>query len=130
MLRWAIFAFSAFAVYATQLTIDPAAVNNPTQEEIAFGASGSSVLRAQILLARAHFSCGEIVGKFGGNLQKTVSAYQEERKLPVTGIVDAATWQALQADLAPPLIAYTVTTEDLKDPFVPIPSKLMAQAKL
>jgi lipoprotein-anchoring transpeptidase ErfK/SrfK len=130
MPRWVSFAFSAVALYAAQITIDPGAVNNPAQEEIAFGASGSGVLRAQILLARAHFSCGEIDGKFGSNLQKAVSAFQEERKLQVTGTVDAATWKALQSDVAPALISYTVTTEDLKDPFVPIPSKLMAQAKL
>ena len=130
MLRWASFAFSAFAVYAAQISIDPAAVNNPAQEEIALNASGAGVLRAQILLARTHFSCGEIDARFGGNLQKAVRAFQEERKLPVTGTVDAATWQALQTDLAPPLVSYTVTPDDLKTPFVPIPSKLMAQAKL
>jgi lipoprotein-anchoring transpeptidase ErfK/SrfK len=130
MPRWVSFAFSAVALYAAQITIDPGAVNNPAQEEIAFGASGSGVLRAQILLARVHFSCGEIDGKFGSNLQKAVSAFQEQRKLPVTGALDAATWNALQSDLAPALISYTVTTEDLKDPFVPIPSTLMAQAKL
>ena len=130
MPRWVSFAFSAVALYAAQITIDPAAVNNPAQEEIAFGASGSGVLRAQILLARAHFSCGEIDGRFGSNLQKAVSAFQEERKLPVTGTVDAATWKALQADVAPALISYTVTPEDLKDPFVPIPATLKAQAKL
>src|SRR5205823_586733 len=130
MLGWASFAFSVVAVYAAQITIDPAAVNNPAQEEVVFGASGSGVLRGQILLARAHFSCGEIDGRFGSNLQKAVSAFQEERKLAVTGSFDAATWKALQADLAPALVSYTVTTEDLKDPFVHIPSTLMAQAKL
>ena len=130
MPRWVSFAFTAVAVYAAQITIDPGAVNNPAQEEIALGATGSGVLRAQILLARAHFSCGEIDGKFGSNLQKAVGAFQEERKLPVTGAVDAATWKAIQGDVAPALISYTVTAEDLKDPFVPIPATLKAQAKL
>ncbi len=130
MPRWVSFAFTAVAVYAAQITIDPGAVNNPAQEEIALGATGSGVLRAQILLARAHFSCGEIDGRFGSNLQKAVGAFQEERKLPVTGAVDAATWKAIQGDVAPPLISYTVTAEDLKDPFVPIPATLKAQAKL
>src|SRR5215475_765320 len=107
MLRWANFAFSVAALYAAQLTIDPAAVNNPAQEELALGASGAGVLRGQILLARAHFSCGEIDGRFGSNLQKAVSAFQEQRKLPVTGVLDAATWQSLQSDQAPALISYT-----------------------
>ena len=56
----------------------------------------AAALRAQILLARAHFSCGEIDADFGTNLDKTVRAFQGDRKLPVTGVVDPATWAATQ----------------------------------
>ena len=59
------------------------------------------MLRAQILLDRAHFSCGEIDGEFGTNLEKTVAAFQQERQLPGSRTVDAATWAALNADQAP-----------------------------
>ena len=128
MLRWAF--ILPLALNAAIVPIDPSAVNNPTQEPVAMGAKGAAVLRAQILLARAHFSCGEIDGIFGSNFQKAVNAYQDTRKLPVSGAVDAATWAAINGDTAPPLIEYTVSDEDLKGPFLPIPKDIEAQAKL
>ena len=88
------------------------------------------MVRAQILLARAHFSCGEIDGIFGSNFRKALNAFQGERKLPVTGALDAATWGALNTDTAPALITYTLTADDLKGPFSPIPSDVKDQAKL
>ncbi len=94
------------------------------------GAHGSSVVRAQILLARAHFSCGEIDGDFGTNLLKTVEAFQQDRDLPKTGMVDEATWAALNEDHAPPLMNYTITADDEKGPFAPVPEGMMEQAKL
>ena len=105
-------------------------VNSPNQPEWFPNDQGAGVVRAQILLARAHFACGEIDGTFGSNLQKTVEAFQDDRKLPNTGIVDTATWAALNADGAPVLTTYTITREDEAGPFVSIPAKLMDQAKL
>jgi len=124
------FAFSSFLLHATNVPIDPAAVNNPAQQQLTDGAKGPGVVRAQILLARAHFSCGEIDGVFGSNFQKALNAFQGERKLPVNGTLDDATWNALNADAAPALINYTLTPEDLKGPFTPIPPDVKDQAKL
>ncbi len=131
--RWAIYASSVVALHAaiaTIVAIDPLAVNSPEQTNLADGAKGQGVVRAQILLDRAHFSCGEIDGKFGRNLKKTIAAFQAERELPVTGALDAATWDAINADTAPALTEYTITAEDLKGPFVPIPADMKGKSEL
>jgi lipoprotein-anchoring transpeptidase ErfK/SrfK len=112
------------------VSFDPAAVNNPGQAPVSKGDRGSAAVRAQILLDRARFSCGELDGEFGDNLEKTVAAFQGERKLPVSRSVDAATWAALNGDSAPALTEYTITAEDVKGPFVEIPKEMMDQAKL
>ncbi|MEO8371247.1 MAG: L,D-transpeptidase [Candidatus Solibacter sp.] len=124
-LRWAL-----FLPLVLHAAIDPAVINNPAQNPLAKGTKGAAVVRAQILLARAHFSCGEIDGIFGSNFQKALKAFQEARKLPTTGAVDVATWTAINADAAPPLIEYTLTPDDLQGPFTPIPNDMEAKAKL
>src|SRR5258705_7934619 len=82
-------------------TLAADAINQSNQPAISQNAKGAAVVRAQVLLARAHFSTGEIDAEFGSNLDKTVRAFQGDRGLPVTGVVDAATWAALNADTAP-----------------------------
>src|SRR5258705_4659481 len=74
------------------VTFDASAINAPNQPDTVPGDKGSAVVRAQILLARAHFSCGEIDGHFGSNLRKALSAFQAERNLPPLGSLDAAAW--------------------------------------
>src|SRR5262249_8851699 len=106
--RCATFALSSVLLHATVVPIDPMEVTNPAQPHLVDGAKGAGVVRAQILLARAHFSCGEIDGIFGSNFRKALNAFQGERKLPVTGTLDAATWNLLNADSAPALINYTL----------------------
>jgi lipoprotein-anchoring transpeptidase ErfK/SrfK len=101
------------------------------QPDIRRGDSGPVVMRAQILLDRAHFSCGEIDAEFGSNLEKVVLAFQHERRLPDSGIVDEPTWDALSADQAQPLVSYIISPDDVKGPFAQsIPTGMMDQAKL
>ena len=118
------------AVLQRRPVFDAASIDNPNQPNVAPGNTGSGVVRTQILLGRAHFSSGEIDGNFGSNLSKSLAAYQQERQLPASGIVDRATWAALNADSAPALMDYRISAEDEQGPFVPVPADLMDQAKL
>ncbi len=92
--------------------------------------SGPAVVRLQILLDRAHFSPGQIDGQYGDNLRIALKGYQAVHNLPETGIGDATTWQSLNSDTAPALVAYTITADDLAGPFQKLPADLMQQAKL
>src|SRR6185436_4225433 len=62
---------------------------------------GAVVLRAQVMLDRAHVSSGEIDAAYGANLRKAIEGYQRANDLTVTGSIDAATWSALNVDTAP-----------------------------
>lgn len=108
-----------------------AAINDPqTLEEVRQDSAGSAVVRAQILLDRAHFSPGEIDGHWGDNLRVALAGYQAAHTLNATGMVDQNTWQSLNADTAPALAPYVITPDDVAGPFEKIPAKMLAQAKL
>ena len=112
-------------------SFDPAAVNDTqNHDDVGPAAAGSAVVRLQILLDRAHFSPGEIDGHYGDNLRVALAGYQTAHQLQATGIGDQNTWQLLNKDTAPLLVPYTITPEDVAGPFQPVPSDMMAQAKL
>jgi lipoprotein-anchoring transpeptidase ErfK/SrfK len=91
---------------------------------------GPAVLRAQILLSRAHFSPGEIDGRVGLTMRKDISAFQKARGLPMTGVVSDDTWRALETDSAPAIIQAQIAPEDVAGPFTPVPEDMMEKAKL
>jgi lipoprotein-anchoring transpeptidase ErfK/SrfK len=101
-------------------------LNRPTIDHPAL----ATVLRAQILLSRAHFSVGEIDGFNGLNFRHAIKGFQTAHQIPATGVLNKATLNALNTDSAPALISYTITKTDVAGPFVKIPDDLMAQAAL
>lgn len=88
------------------------------------------LLRAQVLLDRAHFSPGEIDGAYGSNMREALIGFQKTHDLPPSGKLDDATWNALNVDTTPTLLNYTLLDSDVAGPFRPVPDDMMEKAKL
>jgi lipoprotein-anchoring transpeptidase ErfK/SrfK len=73
----------------------------------------------------AHFSPGEIDGKFGENAKKALRAYTEAQQLPNSGAVSNEAWTKLIADNRPVMASYTITEKDVAGPFLrKLPAKM------
>ncbi|HEX4769818.1 MAG TPA: peptidoglycan-binding protein [Bryobacteraceae bacterium] len=68
------------------------------------GLQGQDVLDAQCALAELKIYSDDIDGSFGPHLQAAVKIFQQNKGLPVTGIIDAATAAALGLQDPPPVI--------------------------
>ena len=125
----AAYAARAQAARAPQLQVDT--VNDvKLAPNLARGAQGAAVLRAQILLDRARFSVGEIDAAFGTNMTRAVAAFQKSLGLEPSGKLDAPTWEALNREGATVLTSYRIAEGDIAGPFVTVPSDMMEKSKL
>ena len=78
------------------------------------------VLKAEILLDRAHAPPGVIDGRYGSNFTKAISTFETLRGLPIDGKLTRRVWDELGADnAAPVLVSYTIKPEDIVGPFYP-----------
>jgi lipoprotein-anchoring transpeptidase ErfK/SrfK len=123
------FALPAMAAPAA-MPLDAATVNAAGKSGPSAKPGTAEVLRAQILLDRAHFSSGEIDGAAGSNLRAAISGYQSAHGIDGAGSINAATWTALNADAAEALIAYTIADADVAGPFQPTPESMADKARL
>ncbi|MEO6382310.1 MAG: L,D-transpeptidase family protein, partial [Nitrobacter sp.] len=82
-------------------------------------------VRLQVLLDRAHFSPGEIDGKFGENARKALQAYAESRQLPSSDALTDDVWTKLRENDRPATTTYVITDKDIAGPYLRrLPSKL------
>lgn len=92
------------------------------------------VIKAEVLLGRAHASPGVIDGLAGSNLGRAISAYEQMNGLPADGQLRPALWSRLTGDAQakrPVAITYTETAADVAGPFYPdVGDDFVAASKL
>lgn len=112
--------FALTAAPALAAGMDAAAIASaePSKKTLSSDKPTPAGARLQVLLARAHFSPGEIDGKFGENARKALRAYAEARQLPSSDELTDDVWKALQADGRPLTGTYTITDKDVAGPFL------------
>lgn len=100
------------------LTADAIASAESSKKTLSPGKPTPAGVKLQVLLDRAHFSPGEIDGKFGKNARKALRTYAEARRLPSSDAPTADVWNALHADDRPVTMSYTIDEKDVAGPFL------------
>lgn len=107
--------------------MDAAAINSaePSKKTLSRDKPTPAGVRLQVLLDRAHFSPGEIDGKFGENAKKALRAYEEAQHLPISDDVIPEVWQKLATDNRPVTTNYAIEQKDVAGPFLHrLPTKM------
>jgi lipoprotein-anchoring transpeptidase ErfK/SrfK len=111
----------------------PAAMNAaPVSVPLQGDVSGPSVLKTQVYLDRVNFSVGALDGRWGRNSGIATWWYQRSRGLEATGAMDETTFRHLAAAAGnvPALVERTLTEDDVKGPFKPLPDDVYEKEKL
>jgi len=121
----AFFALVATPALAAGMNAAAIASAEPSKKALSNEKPTPAGVRLQVLLDRAHFSPGEIDGRFGENARKALRAYAEARQLPSSDEVTDDVWKALKADDRPVTATYTITEKDVAGPFLhKLPAKM------
>src|SRR5258708_20751671 len=123
MIRWFVATiFLGWLVFpAMAAGLDAAAINNAEfrSKPAAEDKADAAVVKAQVLLDRAHFSPGEIDGKLGENAQKALKAFAEAKGLPSDKALTPEIWTTLAGTSQDLVITeYKVSDSDVKGPFL------------
>jgi peptidoglycan hydrolase-like protein with peptidoglycan-binding domain len=78
---------------------------NPGQPVVQSGDSGDAVSQAQRALRRTPDTTLAVDGVFGSLTETATKEFQQSVGLPVTGVVDEATWEALPNGNAMPILS-------------------------
>jgi lipoprotein-anchoring transpeptidase ErfK/SrfK len=118
--------FSLMANSASGGEMKPEAINSaePSSKALSSEKATPFGIRLQVLLDRAHFSPGEIDGKFGENAKKALQAYEESQQVAGSDTVTDEVWKKLAADDRAVLKNVTIQENDVAGPFL---SKLPAK---
>jgi lipoprotein-anchoring transpeptidase ErfK/SrfK len=119
--------FSLMANSASGAEMKPDAINSaePSLKTLSNEKATPFGIRLQVLLDRAHFSPGEIDGKFGENAKKALQAYGESQRLSGSDTVTDEVWKKLVVDDRPVLADYAITETDVSGPFLQkLPSRM------
>jgi lipoprotein-anchoring transpeptidase ErfK/SrfK len=118
----------AATIQAVGATAYDPAVNAPP---VAHAPASSALIKAEVLLDRAHFSPGVIDGQFGQNVHNAITAYEAAHQMTPDGQLTPAVWQALTADRQAVLQSYAIAPQDVQGPFLTtVPASFQAQAKV
>jgi lipoprotein-anchoring transpeptidase ErfK/SrfK len=120
------FAFACLtnSALGAELKADEVNAAEPTEKTLSDDKGTPAGVRLQVLLDRAHFSPGEIDGKFGDNVKKALRAYEEAQHLPGSEDVGEDVWKKLASDDRAVLKTVTIEEGDVAGPFL---SKLPAK---